>query len=102
MERALTGVDTAYYLVHSMMTAGFQELDRRAATTFVSACPSSLHKVIYLGGLIPGGEQRSKHLRSRAEVGTILRASLPVLELRALAAAPRATCSTPRKTASRP
>ena len=83
MERALTGVDVAYYLVHSMMTADFQELDRRAATTFVSAAPSSLHRVIYLGGLVPQGEQRSEHLRSRAEVGKILRDSLPALEFRA-------------------
>ena len=83
MERALADVDQAYYLIHSMMTAGFQELDRRAAETFVSAAPPSLHRVIYLGGLLPQGEQRSEHLRSRAEVGAILRASLPVLEFRA-------------------
>jgi uncharacterized protein YbjT (DUF2867 family) len=81
--RALDGLDQAYYLVHSMMTEGFEDLDRRAASTFVAAAPSSLRKVIYLGGLLPGGEQRSKHLRSRAEVGAILAGSLPVLELRA-------------------
>lgn len=81
--RALDGVDQAYYLVHSMMEAGFEEKDRRAASTFVSAAPPALRKVIYLGGLLPRGEQRSKHLRSRAEVGSILGASLPVLELRA-------------------
>lgn len=83
MVRALEGIDCAYYLVHSMMTSGFEELDRRAATTFVSAAPDTLRKVIYLGGLLPRGEQRSKHLRSRAEVGSILARSLPVLELRA-------------------
>jgi uncharacterized protein YbjT (DUF2867 family) len=83
MERALAGVDQAYYLVHSMMTAGFQDLDRRAAETFVAASPSTLRRVIYLGGLLPQGEQRSAHLRSRAEVGEILRASLPALEFRA-------------------
>ena len=81
--RALGGVDQAYYLVHSMMEAGFEEMDRRAAATFVTAAPSTVRKVIYLGGLLPRGEQRSKHLRSRAEVGAILGASLPVLELRA-------------------
>lgn len=81
--RALDGVDLAYYLVHSMMTAGFEDLDRRAAATYVSAAPSSLQKTIYLGGLLPQGEQRSDHLRSRAEVGQILARSLPVLELRA-------------------
>ena len=83
MQRAFVDVDEAYYLVHSMMTAGFQELDRHAAETFVTACPPTVRKVIYLGGLVPEGEQRSKHLRSRAEVGAILRASLPVLEFRA-------------------
>jgi uncharacterized protein YbjT (DUF2867 family) len=80
---ALDGVDHAYYLVHSMMSEGFQELDRRAAETFVSASPASLRKVTYLGGLVPTGEQRSAHLRSRSEVGAILRASLPAFELRA-------------------
>jgi uncharacterized protein YbjT (DUF2867 family) len=80
---ALEGVDHAYYLVHSMMSAGFQDLDRRAAATFVAACPPSLRKVTYLGGLVPTGEQRSEHLRSRSEVGAILRASLPALEFRA-------------------
>lgn len=81
--RALEGIDCAYYLIHSMMTAGFEDLDRRAASTFASAAPSTLQKVVYLGGLLPEGEQRSKHLRSRAEVGAILARSLPVLELRA-------------------
>ncbi|MGZ5476983.1 MAG: DUF2867 domain-containing protein [Thermoanaerobaculia bacterium] len=81
--RALEGVDQAYYLVHSMMAAGFEETDRRAATSFAAAAPPTLRKVIYLGGLLPQGEQRSKHLRSRAEVGAILARSLPVLELRA-------------------
>jgi len=81
--RALEGIDCAYYLIHSMMTSGFEELDRRAASTFVSAAPPTLRKVIYLGGLLPSGEQRSKHLRSRAEVGAILGGALPVLELRA-------------------
>ena len=83
MGRALAGVDQAYYLVHSMMTPGFGDIDRQAATTFVAASPPSLRNVIYLGGLLPHGEQRSEHLRSRAEVGAILRASLPALEFRA-------------------
>ena len=80
---ALAGVDQAYYLVHSMMTAGFRDTDRRAAETFVSAAPSSLRRVIYLGGLVPRGEERSEHLRSRAEVGAILRESMRALEFRA-------------------
>ncbi len=83
LARALEGMDQAYYLVHSMLEAGFEEMDRRAAATFVDAAPATLRKVIYLGGLLPRGEQRSMHLRSRAEVGAILARSLPVLELRA-------------------
>jgi uncharacterized protein YbjT (DUF2867 family) len=83
LSRAFGQVDVAYYLVHSMMTAGFEDLDRRAAETFADATPALVRKVIYLGGLLPRGEQRSKHLRSRAEVGAILARSLPVLEFRA-------------------
>lgn len=83
LARALQSIDTAYYLVHSMMERGFQDVDRRAAENFVSASPASLRRVIYLGGLLPDGEGRSEHLRSRAEVGKILRESLPALEFRA-------------------
>lgn len=81
--RALDGVDQAFYLVHSMMTEGFEALDRTGAANFATAAPPTLRKVIYLGGLLPRGEQRSKHLRSRAEVGSTLARSVPVLELRA-------------------
>jgi len=80
---ALDGIDTAYYLVHSM-TAGkdFAELDRRAARNFVSAA-EGVRRVVYLGGLLPTGDDVSEHLASRAEVGEILRAGLPTVELRA-------------------
>jgi len=81
--RALEGVDQAFYLIHSMMAANFETLDRSGAEQFGSAAPSALRKVIYLGGLLPKGEQRSKHLRSRAEVGSTLARSVPVLEFRA-------------------
>jgi uncharacterized protein YbjT (DUF2867 family) len=80
---ALKEVDQAFYLIHSMMTVGFESLDRTGAENFASAAPSTLRKVIYLGGLLPVGEQRSKHLRSRAEVGATLAKRVPVLELRA-------------------
>lgn len=81
--RALDGVDEAFYLVHSMMTAGFEELDRTGAENFGAAAPPTLRRVIYLGGLLPKGERRSKHLRSRAEVGSTLARFVPVLEFRA-------------------
>jgi uncharacterized protein YbjT (DUF2867 family)/uncharacterized protein YndB with AHSA1/START domain len=81
---ALAGMDAAYYLVHSMGGgADFEERDRRAASTFVSAgCEAGLRRLVYLGGLVPAGEL-SDHLRSRAEVGEILRRGLPTIELRA-------------------
>ncbi|HEV2130113.1 MAG TPA: NAD(P)H-binding protein, partial [Longimicrobiaceae bacterium] len=82
---ALQGVDTAYYLVHSMGSAGdFREEDRRAAENFARAARTAgVRRIVYLGGL--GAEtDLSPHLASRQEVGQILRESgVPTLELRA-------------------
>ncbi len=72
---ALDGIDTAYYLVHSMAAgAGFDELDRRSAENFRDACiVSGVKRIIYLGGL--GTEETgSHHLKSRIETGRILSA----------------------------
>lgn len=80
---AMSGIDAAYYLVHSMSAGrGFAERDRIAALNFSDAAHGIPH-VIYLGGLQPSGETASEHLASRAEVGEILRRRLPVTELRA-------------------
>lgn len=71
------GVDTAYYLVHSMAggRAGFERRDREAAENFTAAAErSGVRRVIYLGGLGEAGDQLSEHLRSRLEVADILRA----------------------------
>ncbi|MGW8266816.1 MAG: NAD(P)H-binding protein [Longimicrobiales bacterium] len=83
---ALDGVDTAFYLVHSMGSgAGFEEADRVAARNFAQAAQEAgVRHVIYLGGLGESSEELSPHLRSRQEVGEILRsAGVPVTELRA-------------------
>ncbi len=83
LERALDGVQAAYYLVHSMTGTGdFVARDRALAERFAKAAGGIGH-VIYLGGLVPTGDEGSRHLRSREEVGAILRSSLPVTELRA-------------------
>ena len=85
LERALAGVDTAFYLVHSMAAGrGFGALDRQAAENFGrAAAHAGVRRIVYLGGLIPV-DARSEHLRSRAETGDVLRASgVPVTELRA-------------------
>lgn len=85
IQRALEGVHTAYYLVHSMASHGdFEEEDRIAARNFSQvARQAGERRIIYLGGL---GETASlsAHLRSRQEVGSILRESgVPVIEFRA-------------------
>ena len=74
---AMTGVDVAYYLVHSIGSGtAFEETDRRAAQTFAAAArDAGVGRIVYLGGLVPEGEELSPHLRSRLEVGDILLAS---------------------------
>jgi uncharacterized protein YbjT (DUF2867 family) len=80
---ACRDADIAYYLVHLMDSGtGFAARDRRAAHNFVAAA-RGVGRVIYLGGLLPAAAGVSTHLASRAEVGEILRAGLPTLELRA-------------------
>ena len=88
LERALEGVDTAYYLVHSMGTpgrVGFEAQDSLGARNFAEAARAAgVRRIIYLGGLGDEGEDLSPHLRSRHEVGRVLGASgVPVIELRA-------------------
>ena len=82
---ALKGVDIAYYLVHCMGAGGdFEERDREAARNFGEAARAAgVRRIIYLGGLTHG-KSLSSHLRSRLEVGCILRESgVPTVEFRA-------------------
>jgi len=83
IRRAMNGIHTAYYLVHSMGIASFEEQDKRAALNFAAAAEAAgVQRIIYLGGL--GEGTLSPHLRSRQEVGAILRAAkMPVIEFRA-------------------
>ena len=80
--KVMKGVDIAYYLIHSMEGSSkewkkFAERDRVAAENFaqaVTAC--GVRRVIYLGGLTYGKEEQlSEHMRSRKEVGEILKKS---------------------------
>ena len=83
---AMDGVKIAFYLVHSMGSAeSFEESDRIAAQNFGEiAKEAGVERIIYLGGLGNEKEVLSSHLRSRQEVGYILRASkVPVIEFRA-------------------
>lgn len=84
--RAMEGVHTAYYLIHSMAgNQAFAEADRTAARTFGGAARTAgVRRIVYLGGLGDSSAPLSEHLRSRQEVGDILRASgVEVIELRA-------------------
>jgi uncharacterized protein YbjT (DUF2867 family) len=86
LEVAMHAVQTAYYLVHSMGAGGdFERKDRQAARNFGEAARSAgVKKIIYLGGLGESEGLLSPHLRSRREVGRVLRESgVPVIEFRA-------------------
>ncbi|MYN64270.1 MAG: SDR family oxidoreductase [Acidobacteria bacterium] len=81
---ALAGIDTAYYLVHSMGgTADFEAQDRAAARNFGAAARTAgVRRIVYVGGL-GASSGLSRHLRSRHETGEVLRESgVPVIELR--------------------
>ncbi len=89
LTQAMQGVHSAYYLVHSMgSSADFEKQDRLAAANFGEAAKQAgLQRIVYLGGL--GDENDAKlspHLRSRHEVGKVLRESgVETIELRASA-----------------
>ncbi len=75
LKKAVDGIDTAYYLIHSMGAKGdFPDLDRKSATNFINACmEAGVRRIIYLGGL-GIKESASEHLMSRIETGEILSA----------------------------
>lgn len=75
LKMALHGVDTAFYLIHSMgTTADYRDLDRESAENFREACiASGVKRIIYLGGL-GVKENASEHLLSRIETGEVLSA----------------------------
>jgi uncharacterized protein YbjT (DUF2867 family) len=82
LARALVGMEVAYYLIHSMETipssSGFPERERRSARNFAEAASAAdLARIVYLGGLMPGGEPPSRHLASRREVERILLDAVP-------------------------
>ena len=86
LAEALDGVESAYYLIHSLSTGfGFRDLDLQAARIFGQAAgKAGTGRIIYLGGLGDPEANLSPHLRSRQECGLALReGGVPVTELRA-------------------
>ncbi|MEY4401866.1 MAG: hypothetical protein RL072_1731 [Actinomycetota bacterium] len=85
LDRALHGVQTAFYLLHSISTgAKFDDLEASMARTFAEAAArNGVQRIVYLGG-IANDENLSKHLASRRSVGKVLASTgVPVIELRA-------------------
>lgn len=89
LSQALAGCASAYYLVHSMRSAGrdFAAKDRQSALNFAQACAKAgVGRIIYLGGLGEEAATLSHHLRSRLETAKALASGpVPVTFLRAAA-----------------
>lgn len=85
--RSLESCDAAFYLVHSMNSAGgaYADHDRTLALTFARAARNAgVGRIIYLGGLGETGPALSEHLASRREVEAALASTgVPVTVLRA-------------------
>jgi uncharacterized protein YbjT (DUF2867 family) len=90
LERALEGIEVAYYLIHSMEPAAagspsFAERERMGAERFAAqAADAGVRRIVYLGGLLPrwgaGGSPRparSPHLESREAVERMLLDAVP-------------------------
>ena len=88
LEAALDGIETAYYLVHSMEASAaagsggsngdFGARDRLAARNFARAAEAAgVERIVYLGGIVPQDAPLSAHLASRLEVERILLEAAP-------------------------
>ncbi|KFM18874.1 UDP-glucose 4-epimerase protein [Marine Group I thaumarchaeote SCGC AAA799-P11] len=90
LKNAMSGIETAFYLLHSMEgdKGDWQEFAAREkiqAQNFLrAATESGVKRIIYLGGLVNDSLDLSPHMRSRKEVGEILASgNIPVTEFRA-------------------
>jgi uncharacterized protein YbjT (DUF2867 family) len=95
LERAMRGVEVAYYLIHSMEPAAggvsFVEREQLAADNFAAAARAAgVRRIVYLGGLVPHWDgspreqlgrgaraRRSRHLASREAVERVLLDAVP-------------------------
>lgn len=85
LAEALQDIDAAYYLVHSLDSADFEEKDADAALAFGGAAArAGVERIVYLGGLGVDDSELSAHLRSRRQVEQLLGVGgVPVTVLRA-------------------
>lgn len=76
LKKALEGIDTAYYLIHSLHLGPkeFESADIKAALNFRKAAQEQqIRRIIYLGGLEDIRSPMSSHLRNRIEVAEELK-----------------------------
>jgi len=86
LARALENISVAYYLVQGVKGRRiYPERDCRAVYNFVdAAAAANLERIIYLGELADTGADLSIYLRSRLDIGEVLRQSpVPTTEFRA-------------------
>lgn len=90
LEKAMSGIDIVYYLLHSMEGdkqhwREFASRERIQAQNFLKAATkANVKRIIYLGGLVNDSLELSPHMQSRKEVGEILASGgIPVTQLRA-------------------
>ena len=90
LEKAMEGIEVAYYLLHSMEGDSkhwqeFASREKTQAQNFLKAATKAgVKRIIYLGGLVNESLDLSPHMKSRKEVGEILSSgTIPVTELRA-------------------
>ena len=86
LTKPLTGIDVAYYMLHSLSEHdGFETIETRMATNFGKvAKQTGIERIVYLGGIAPSTSELSIHLESRRNTGEILQKSgVPTTELRA-------------------
>lgn len=90
LKNSLSGIETAYYLLHSMegdktQWKKFAQREKIQASNFLKAAThAGVKRIIYLGGLINESLELSQHMQSRKDVGDILASgSIPVTQLRA-------------------
>ena len=80
LDRALQNVDTAFYLVHSMGSAGsFEESDRNAAQNFAAAAAKAgIRRIVYLGGL--GDSSQPSRRTSEAAMRSAISSDQPAFK----------------------
>ncbi|VGO11598.1 hypothetical protein PDESU_00143 [Pontiella desulfatans] len=86
MWKAFQGVDTAYFLIHFLdEKQDFEAKEILAAKNFAyMAKGAGVKRIVYLGALGNQHDTLSPHLKSRQDVGYVLRESgIPTIELRA-------------------